>query len=112
MGCYSKIIYTNDLGKKSTYQFSFYNKTTFNNAMTIFVKATNLLGYHLKTKYEHLKGKIRLTSYTQLIPQDFKFNSDHMEEWTNACKELLKVLKWMIYMSQVEDRIRQENTKN
>mmetsp|Transcript_26998 Transcript_26998/g.23834 ORF Transcript_26998/g.23834 Transcript_26998/m.23834 type:complete len:81 (-) Transcript_26998:30-272(-) len=80
--------------------------------MQMLIKAQNFLCYHFKTKYEHLKDKIKISSYTQLSPEDYKFNSDHLEEWTNACKELLKNLKWLIYMSQVEDRIRQENTKN
>ena len=80
--------------------------------MQVLIKAVNLLGYHFKSKYEHLKEKIKLGTYEKLEPQDYKFNSDHMEEWTNACKQLLKILKWLIYMSQVEDRIRQENTKN
>lgn len=112
MGCYSKISYINDSGKRATYSFSFYNKTSFNNGMQVFAKSINLLGKHFQKKFNHLKEKVKLGSFTPLVLQRFKFNSDHMEEWTNACKELLKNLKWFIYMSQVEDRIRQENTKN
>lgn len=97
---------------KSVYSFTFQNKTPFNSAMTVFVKAINLLCYHFKSKYEHLKGKIKLDGYKQLDPENYKFNSDRLEEWTNNCKYLLMNLKWLVYMSQVEDRIRQEKSKN
>eukprot|EP00344_Euplotes_crassus_P006757 CAMPEP_0197005352 /NCGR_PEP_ID=MMETSP1380-20130617/28853_1 /TAXON_ID=5936 /ORGANISM="Euplotes crassus, Strain CT5" /LENGTH=272 /DNA_ID=CAMNT_0042424453 /DNA_START=298 /DNA_END=1114 /DNA_ORIENTATION=- len=94
MGCYSKISYLNEGGKKCTYSFSFYNKTSFNTGMQVFVKAVNLLGQHFQKKFNHIKGKVKLESFKALSLDRFRFNSDHLEEWTNACKELLKVLKW------------------
>lgn len=110
MGNNSKITFVNDLDRKSIYSFQFQNKTSFNNAMQILVKAVNLICYHFKSKYDHLKDKVKLESYMQLQPENFKFISDRLEEWTNVCKYLLQNLKWLIYMSQVEDRIRQVHT--
>ena len=112
MGSESKIIVFKENNRKSVHSFSFQNKNSFNSAIQAFVEAINDLGEHYYKKYEHLKDKVKLQSYIKIKPEDYKFDSDRLGEWTNACKYLLQDLKWLIYMSQIEDRIRQENAKN
>lgn len=40
------------------------------------------------------------------------FDNERLDEWTNACKNFLQNLKWLISMSQVEDIIKVENSKS
>jgi len=112
MGSNSKIICIKENNKKSVHTFAFQNKGYFNLAMLDLVKAINQIGEHFQQKYENLKDKVKLNSFIYLKEEDYKFISDRLEDWTNACKYLLQDLKWLIYMSQVEDRIRQETSKS
>jgi len=85
--------------------------------MAEFLKAINQLCFHFSNKYEHLKEKAKLNSFVimnkdKIDDESIKFNSDNLEGWTNACKYMLQNLKWLIYMSQIEDRIRQETAKS
>jgi hypothetical protein len=93
---------------KSSYTFAFQNKGYFNLAMQYFIQAVNQIGCHYQTKFEDYKSSVKVKSFVELKEDNYKFNSDHLEDWTNACKTLLLDLKWLIYMTQVEDSFSQK----
>lgn len=99
MGGNSKIIHSKENNRKSgisgmdskqaltkhTYSFNFSAKTSFNSAMTVFLKAMNLLIYNYSKKYEHLKNKSKINSF---VPMDnekigdekIKITTENLEE--------------------------------
>ena len=99
------------------YAFDFKDTGNFNSAIVVLLEAVGMLWFHFKKKYEHLKERVKLDSF---LPMDVEkidderitFDNERLDEWTNACKNFLQNLKWLISMSQVEDIIKVENSKS
>lgn len=102
MGDSSKIIHTGENDKKFTYHFNFNWKNSFNSAMKVYLKGLNLLCSHFNRSSNIPKKEKRFEG------EPIKISADHLEE----CKYMLERLKWLIYMTQIDDRVRQELSKN